>query len=249
MDLRSLKKSLSKAVDTIGKADFGEKASEWIKLWDDDLVDALSEQSSSEEDQRETIDNGAYDQRLRRLLKNVKSVNGKPLDVKVYISEEVNAFAYSNNVVRVYSGLMDHLKDNELIAIIGHEIGHIVHHDTRKKMRYELAVSIGRDVLESMPYGQLLPELMGKVTENYLNSRYSRKAEEKADDYGYEFAISQGYSPASMADALDVFVRLEEGEQSSLIERMFASHPDSKDRADRLRAIGDKRIRQLNGDY
>lgn len=246
MDLKLLKSKLSFTIEKIG---WDNKLAEWIKLWDDDTVDAICLQSSTEEDQRETIDNGAYDQRIKKLLRNVRSVNGNPLDVKVYISDEVNAFAFPHNAIRIYSGLMDCLKDNELIAIIGHEIGHIVHHDTRKQMRYELAVSIGRDVLKSTRYGQLLPELVGQITERYLDSHYSRNAEEKADDYGCEFAISQGYSPTSMADALDVFVRLEEGEKSSLIERMFASHPDSKDRADRLRAIGDKRIRQLNGDY
>ena len=225
------------------------RLTKWVKLWDDDIVDAISEQSSNERDQRETIDNGAYAKRIKRLLKNVNSVNGKPLDVKVYLSEEINAFAYSNNVVRVYSGMMDCMKDNELIAIIGHEIGHIVHHDTRKKMRYKLAASIGRDVLKATRYGKLLPELVSEITEQYLNSRYSRKAEEKADDYGLDFAVSQGYSPSSMADALEVFVKLEEGEKSHLIERMFSSHPDSKDRAERLRALGDVRIRQLNGDY
>ncbi len=38
------------------------------------------------------------------------------------MAKDVNAFAMANGCIRVYSGLMDMMTDNEVEAVIGHEI-------------------------------------------------------------------------------------------------------------------------------
>jgi putative metalloprotease len=48
---------------------------------------------------------------------------------------EVNAFMTADGSVRVYSGLMDIMDDNELFAVIGHEIGHVANHDSRDAIK------------------------------------------------------------------------------------------------------------------
>src|SRR6187402_1490891 len=57
------------------------------------------------------------------------------LNYKVYLTKDVNAFATADGSVRVFSGLMDIMDDNELIAVIGHEIGHVNNHDSRDAMK------------------------------------------------------------------------------------------------------------------
>jgi len=42
---------------------------------------------------------------------------------------DVNAFACGDGSIRVFSALMDLMDDDELMAISGHEIGHVVHAD------------------------------------------------------------------------------------------------------------------------
>ena len=61
-------------------------------------------------------------QRLERLTKDIK-VDGLDLNFKVYNVIDVNAFACGDGSVRVCGGLMKVMDDNEVMAVIGHEIG------------------------------------------------------------------------------------------------------------------------------
>ena len=65
-----------------------------------------------------------YAERLERLTSRYAAVNGVPLNFRVYRTPQVNAFATADGSIRIYSGLMDRMSDDELMAIVGHEMGH-----------------------------------------------------------------------------------------------------------------------------
>ena len=69
-----------------------------------------------------------YTIRLRKLTEGIKDADGIPLNFKVYDVIDVNAFACPDGSVRVFSSLMDIMNDDELLGIIGHEIGHVLKH-------------------------------------------------------------------------------------------------------------------------
>ncbi len=48
------------------------------------------------------------------------------------------------NVVRVYSGLMDVMNDNEVEGVLGHEMGHVALGHTRKAMQVAYATVAAR---------------------------------------------------------------------------------------------------------
>lgn len=73
-----------------------------------------------------------YTVRLDRLTAGLIDVEGIPLNFKVYKTKDVNAFACADGSVRVFSSLMDIMSDDELLGVIGHEIGHVAHHDSKK---------------------------------------------------------------------------------------------------------------------
>ncbi len=50
------------------------------------------------------------------------NINGTPVNYKVYMTSDVNAWAMANGCVRVYSGLMDMMNDNEIEGVLGHEL-------------------------------------------------------------------------------------------------------------------------------
>ena len=52
-------------------------------------------------------------------------MEGMPLNFKVYYVIDVNAFACADGSVRVFSSLMDIMTDEELLGVIGHEVGHV----------------------------------------------------------------------------------------------------------------------------
>ena len=103
-----------------------------VTLSDADIA-ALSREAVEWMDSNNPVspDTSAYSQRLKRLTENVK-VDGLELNFKVYEVADVNAFACGDGSVRVFSSLMDLMDDRQLMGVIGHEIGHVVHADTRR---------------------------------------------------------------------------------------------------------------------
>jgi putative metalloprotease len=87
--------------------------------------------------------------------------------------------------------------------------------------------------------GAVTQGLAGSIAEALVNAQFSQKQELKADEYGFEFAIAQGYSPYSMANSLDKLKTLSQGSQASKVAQMFSSHPDNLKRADKMRALAD----------
>ena len=87
----------------------------------DEQIAALSRQTIVSLDQQNVIDNGAYAKRLARVMSGINEIDGIPINYKVYKTSDINAFACGDGSIRVYSGLMDVMDDEELTAIIGHE--------------------------------------------------------------------------------------------------------------------------------
>jgi putative metalloprotease len=63
------------------------------------------------------------------------------VNYKVYMAKDVNAFAMANGCIRVYSGLMDMMNDNEVEAVIGHEMGHVALGHVKKGMQVALGTN------------------------------------------------------------------------------------------------------------
>lgn len=64
--------------------------------------------------------NDPYTIRLDSITKGLKEVDGIPLNFKGYKTNDVNAFACADGSVRVYSGLMDLMTDDQILGVIGH---------------------------------------------------------------------------------------------------------------------------------
>ncbi len=75
----------------------------------DSEIKDMSRQMRASDDAKATVaaPNSEYAQRLARVTEKLQSVNGVPLNYKVYMTNEMNANATPDGSVRVYSGLMD----------------------------------------------------------------------------------------------------------------------------------------------
>ena len=183
-----------------------------------------------------------YVKRVRRMTAGITSVNGIPLNFKVYKTNEVNAFACGDGSIRVYSGLMDVMNDEELVAIIGHELGHLVHQDTKNAMKKAYLAAAAVDVVAAAGnVGAIAASTLGDISQAFINAQFSQKQEYAADQYGFEFAISRGQSAYSMCNALNKLVELSgSSASSSAVAKMFSSHPNSAERAEKMKAAADK---------
>lgn len=143
---------------------------------------------------------------------------------------DVNAFACADGSVRVFSSLMDIMTDEELLGVIGHEIGHVAHRDSKKGFRTALLTSALKDGVSSKggKVAALTDSQLGDLTEALVNAKYSQKQECGADDYGYEFLKKAGKNPWAMALSFQKLKELEaqNGVQSNKLNQLFSTHPD-----------------------
>jgi putative metalloprotease len=179
-----------------------------------------------------------YTLRLNRIFGKHANDNGLTLNYKVYLTKDVNAFATADGSVRVFSGLMDIMDDNQLLAVIGHEIGHVANHDSRDAMKAVLRKSavIGGISSQSEKIAKVTDSQLGQIGNAILDSRYSRKQESEADDYSYDFMKRNGYNVNAVEAAFTILANMSGGNSADLISKMMSSHPDPKDRADKARA-------------
>lgn len=160
------------------------------------------------------------------------------LNYKVYLTKDINAFATADGSVRVFSGLMDVMDDNELIAVIGHEIGHVNNHDSRDAMKaiYQKEALIDAAASQSDKIAAVTDSQLAKIGSAMIDSKYSRKQESEADLFSYEFLKKNGYDVNAEESAFRILAKMSEGAESSFIDQMMSSHPDSKQRADDAKA-------------
>ena len=175
-----------------------------------------------------------YTIRLDSITKGLTSVDGIPLNFKVYKTSDINAFACADGSVRVYSALMDLMTDDQILGVIGHEIGHVAHHDTKKAFKQALLNSALRDGIASTggAVAALTESQLGDLAESLMSARFSRKQESQADDYGYDFLKKCGKNPWAMAMAFERMLQIENSssQASSWVSNLFSDHPEMEKR-------------------
>ncbi len=174
-----------------------------------------------------------YGRRLAKLTKAYDSVNGRPLNFKVYISQDINAFAVPDGSIRIMSALMDHMSDDELLFVIGHEIGHVYHGHARKRFQTAYAMSGLVKVASSAGGLNVNASQAGALVSEVVKAQFSQENEREADDYGYDVAVRAGASKTAPAAALRKLAALSQS-HSNVIAQMLATHPDPASRAARM---------------
>lgn len=151
-------------------------------------------------------------------------------EVHVVAIPMVNAVTLPGGRVVIFSGLLQQASSpDEVAGVIGHELGHVAHHDVTEALIRQFGLSVLLGGMEGH---------VGGYTNALLATAYSRRAEANADRYAMGLLRDASVSPAPTAA---FFHRLSHGAGRS--ERMFtyvASHPVSADRAVAFAASGAK---------
>lgn len=208
---------------------------------------ALCEEHMMEMDTTNIIlpDDDPYTERLGRVMARFKNLGSMRLNYAVYDDEStVNAFASGDGSVRVYSGLMDLMDDDELFAVIGHELGHLNNHDVRDAYRTAYLVVAARYGIAS--FGERANAIsmgfLGDLSDELANNAYSRHQENKADEAAYRFCIANNVDPYAMYHALEKLdsVSGNQAGKKSGFANMFSSHPDTMKRIKHIKEMAEK---------
>ena len=183
-------------------------------------------------------DDNPYTVRLKKLTEGVTDADGIPLNFKVYDVIDINAFACPDGSVRVFSSLMDIMNDDELMGIIGHEIGHVLKHHSKNAFRTQLLTGAAKDAVSAAGgvAAKLSDSQLGSLATSLVDAKYSQKQEKEADNCGYDFLVANSRNPWGMVMAFEKMMKMEQeaGAQSSYVQKMFSSHPETKSRIEAM---------------
>jgi putative metalloprotease len=238
--LSALASPMASAVDLGGLANAAGMAVKSATLSDAEVSD-LADKSCAALDRSNKIaaPGSKYAKRLAAALKPLKlnQFNGKKLDAKVYLVSSVNAFAMDNGCIRIYAGLMDMMNDDEIRAVVGHEIGHVVLGHSKKSMQtaYNLQAARGAAVAVSGTVATLSQSELGDLGQKFIAAQFSQAQETDADDQSYNLLHKEKLSRKGLVTVFQKLGKLEGSDHS-----MFSSHPSSPDRAQHMQARIDK---------
>jgi putative metalloprotease len=163
-------------------AEAGLDAVKAITLTDED-IQGLAAQSAEYADSKNRIaaQTSRYARRLYGLVGDHLEEDGVLFNCKVYLSSEINAFALADGTIRIYSGLMDMVDDEELRFVIGHEMGHVAKEHIRKKMQLALAGSALRKGIASQNNiaGNIARSQLGGFVELLVNPSFLNRKRER----------------------------------------------------------------------
>ncbi|MBD5250380.1 MAG: M48 family metallopeptidase [Bacteroides sp.] len=223
--------NLGKAINAAGKA------AKAFTLTDAQMAEYVKESVDWMDKNNPVLDeDNPYTQRLRRLTEGITDADGIPLNFKVYDVIDINAFACPDGSVRVFSSLMDIMNDDELMGVIGHEIGHVMKHHSKNQFKHELLTGALKDAVASTggKAAQLTESQLGTLGQSLMSAKYSQKQEKEADDCGYDFLVSKGRNPWGIVMSFEKLQSMEGDNKQSYINKMFSSHPETKARIEAM---------------
>ena len=170
--------------------------------------------------------------RLQRVLARSASNRDSRFTHKVYLTDEVNAFAMADGTIRIFAGLMDMLDDDELLFVVGHEMGHVELEHIHEKLRLAYAANATRKAAAAVSgtIGEIARSHLGAFIQQIVTAQFSQHEEREADDYGLAFVRKNNTNPRSAVTALEKLATL--GSSHTFL----SSHPAPDKRARRIAA-------------
>ena len=168
---------------------------------------------------------------LGRSLANRSERPQLPWSFQVVDDPAVNAFALPGGFIYVTRGILAYLNSEaELVGVLGHEIGHVTaKHSVHQMSQVQLA-QIGLGI--GMAISPELREFSG-LTDTGLGLlflRFSRDAENQADELGYRYALNGGYDTRGMIHVFETLDRVSADSGSDRLPQWMSTHPAPEDR-------------------
>ena len=159
-------------------------------------------------------------------------------EVNVENSPELNAYAMPGGKIMVYSGLVEklNLSDDELAAVMGHEIAHALREHGRERvsrqMGQEAVLALGAAALGVN--NDAAVGLANQVATVTFQLPHSREQETEADRIGLELMARAGYNPNA---AISVWEKMANAAGGGAPPQFLSTHPSPSSRIADLRSL------------
>lgn len=164
-------------------------------------------------------------------------------ETNVISSSDLNAWCMPGGKMAVYTGLMEKLKltDDELAAVMGHEIAHALREHGREKVGQAAGVDIAATLggLIGAYYGvdaSIGKSLVGAAGELAFMRPNSRGMEQEADRIGVELSARGGFDPYAAISLWEKMARV----SGNSTPQWLSTHPSHESRLSDLRIYADR---------
>jgi len=161
-------------------------------------------------------------------------------ETAVFVDESPNAFALPGGKVGVNTGMFKVAKNqDQLAAVIGHEIGHVYARHTNERVSRQAYTSMGLAVAGAAAgsrYGQtgadMTNQIGGMAAQLGLMLPFSRVQESESDEIGQRLMAQAGFDPAQAVDLWRNMLQASGGRTPEWL----STHPDPENRIRALEA-------------
>ncbi len=159
-------------------------------------------------------------------------------EVVVFRSQDVNAFALPGGKIGVYTGILPIAKTpNQLAAVMGHEVGHVVARHGNERVSVGLAaqgVGIAADMAsKNSQHHDRIMQAFGLGAQFGVILPHSRTQETEADVVGLEFMARAGFDPK---ESVDLWRNMAIASGGKSPPEWMSTHPSSDSRIAELQA-------------
>ncbi len=144
-------------------------------------------------------------------------------------SDQVNAWCMPGGKIAVYTGLIQKLalNDDELAAVMGHEMAHALREHSREQASMQMGQNAVIGIAGALFGLSDTVQQVGQLAAEYtINRRHSRQDETEADRIGVELAARAGYDPRAAVSLWGKMAKLAGGEPP----QWLSTHPSNEAR-------------------
>ena len=171
------------------------------------------------------------------MISSIQGDGNYRLELRAGKAIGANALALPSGIVVMTDALvaLAH-SDDELTAVLAHEIGHLRQRHALRRVLQDsgtvvVLVAITGDISSVISLTAVLPGLL-------VQSAYSRDFEREADDFAFDYAKQRGIPPAALTAILTRMEKKPRG--AGGVMDYVSSHPATREREERARAAQQK---------
>ncbi|MBK7352470.1 MAG: M48 family metallopeptidase [Nitrosomonas sp.] len=164
---------------------------------------------------------------------------GGEWEVVVFDDASLNAFALPGRKIGVHTGLIQ-LVDNQdqLAAVIGHEIGHVLARHSNERMSQQVSTNLGLSIVQAVaapttPLGQAAVSALGVGAQYGVIMPFSRLHESEADIIGIDLMAKAGFNPV---ESINLWKKMSQASHGNQPPEFLSTHPSHDTRIEDLQA-------------
>lgn len=174
--------------------------------------------------------NGKYNRLVNCIAQAIGAEIGMgQWEVVVFNDKSPNAFALPGNKIGVHTGLITLVANqDQLAAVMGHEVGHVLAKHSNERASQEMAMNQGLAMVQALAgapttaLGQLGFGLLGVGAQYGILMPYGRTQESEADIIGIDLMAKAGFDPR---ESIGLWQRMEQASQGNQPTEFMSTHP------------------------